>query len=170
MNDAGTGDMFFNIDKIAFGSDCGDYYNAPINLFWDINRDGTFNLQGNTAAFNAVEGPTVVEITVEARHPIGGAPGTANAVVTIKNVAPQFSQFALVDSGGNEINTSVPWVLTGLPVAVAASFTDPGVQDHQTAQISWGDGSTDTNAAFLAVAQARVQFCRNVRGPAYVDR
>lgn len=154
MNDAGTGDMFRNVDRIIFGSDCGNYYNSPINLFWDIDRDGTFRAQGNTAAFNAVDGPAVIQIPVEARHPFGGAPGTANAVVTVRNVAPQVSQFALVDSSGNPINTSVPWVLTGLPVGVAASFTDPGILDHQTAQISWGDGTSDPDTSFNTFDEA----------------
>lgn len=154
MNDAGTGNMHDNIDKIVFGNDCGDYYNAPINLFWDLDRNGIFEAQGNTANFRAIDGPMVVEIPVEARHSMGGAPGTANAVVTIRNVAPQFSQFAFVDSGGNQINSVVPWVLTGLPVGVAASFTDPGILDHQTAQISWGDGTNNPNTAFNAFNEA----------------
>jgi hypothetical protein len=74
--------------------------------------------------------------------------------VTIKNVAPQLSEFAFVDSGGNQINSDVPWVLTGLPVGVAANFTDPGILDHQTAQISWGDLTSDPNTAFNAFNEA----------------
>ena len=154
MNDAGTGDMHDNVDKITFGSDCSDYYNSPINLFWDLNRDGIFDVQGNTANFSAVDGPAEVLIPVEARHSMGGSPGTANAVVTIRNVAPQFSQFSFVDSSGNPINSVVPWVLTGVPVRVSANFTDPGVLDHQTAQISWGDGTTNPNTAFNAFDEA----------------
>src|SRR4030095_10518243 len=154
MNDAGTGNMYRNVDKIIFGSDCGDYYNAPINLLWDIDRDGTFEVQGNTANLNAVEGPAVLKIPVEARHSMGGAPGTANAVVTIRNVAPQFTQFASVDSGGNQINSDVPWVLTGLPVGVGAIFSDQGILDHQTAQISWGDGTNDSETAFNSFDEA----------------
>jgi hypothetical protein len=154
MNDAGTGNMRYNVDKIIFGSDCGNYYNAPVNLFWDVDRNGTFETQGNTANFNAVDGPAVVQIPVEARHSMGGAPGTTNAVVEVKNVAPQVSQIAFVDSGGNQINSDVPWVLTGLPVGVAAIFTDPGIRDHQTAQISWGDGTTNPNTAFSSFNEA----------------
>jgi hypothetical protein len=96
----------------------------------------------------------VVEIPVEARHSMGGAPGTVNAFVTIKNVAPQLSQFSFVDSGGNPINSVVPWVLTGIPVRVAASFTDPGVLDHQSAQISWGDGTTNPDTSFNVFDEA----------------
>ncbi|HET9530701.1 MAG TPA: hypothetical protein VFQ92_10135 [Blastocatellia bacterium] len=156
MNDAGTGNMFRNVDKIIFGSDCGVYYNAPINLFWDVDRDGIFEAQGNTVNFSAamVDGPAVVQIPVEARHSMGGAPGTANAVVIIKNVAPQVTQFAFVDSSGNQINSVVPWVLTGLPVGLTASFTDPGTLDNQIAQISWGDGTTESDTAFNSFDEA----------------
>lgn len=154
MNDEGTGNMWHVVDKIEFGSDCGDYYNAPVNLSWDLNGDGIFEVPGNSANFSAIDGPTVIGIPVEARHSMGGAPGTVNAFVTIKNVAPQFSEFSFVDSSGNPINSLVPWVLTGLPVGLAANFTDPGVLDHQTAQISWGDGTTDPNTAFNAFDEA----------------
>jgi hypothetical protein len=156
MNDAGTGNMLHNIDRISFGSDCGDYYNAPVNLFWDLDRNGIFEVQGNTANFSAalLDGPTNVAIPVEARHSMGGAPGTENAFVTVRNVAPQTSQFSVVDSAGNPINSTVPWVLTGLPVGISASFTDPGTLDHQTAQISWGDGTTESDSAFTAFDEA----------------
>ena len=154
MNDAGTGNMFKNVDRIVFGSDCGNYYNAPINLFWDLNLDGVYEAQGNIANYRAVEGPLVVDIPVEARHSMGGEPGKATAVVEIRNVAPQLSQVAFVDSAGNPINSVVPFVLTGLPVGVGASFTDPGVLDHQIAQISWGDGTLDENTAFTAFDEA----------------
>ena len=156
MNDGGTGNMFQNIDKISFGSDCGDYYNAAINLFWDLDRDGIFEVQGNTASFSAalLDGPTNVQVPVEARHPMGGAPGTGKTLVTVRNVAPQASQFAVVDSAGNPINSTVPWVLKGLPVGISANFTDPGTLDHQIAQISWGDGTLDSNTVFNSFDEA----------------
>lgn len=154
MNDAGTDNMFRNVDRISFGSDCGEYYNAPINLFWDLNLDGVFEAQGNTANYSALEGPLVVNIPVEARHPMGGEPGKATAVVEIRNVAPQFSQFGFADSAGNPVNSVVPFVLTGLPVGVGASFTDPGILDHQISQIAWGDGTLDDNTVFIAFDEA----------------
>lgn len=156
MNDAGDGNMLNNIDKINFGSDCGNYYAAPINLFWDMDRDGIFEAQGNTASFSAalLDGPTIVQIPVEARHSMGGTPGTASTRVTVKNVAPQATQFSVVDSAGNPINSTVPWVLTGLPVGISANFTDPGTLDRQTAQISWGDGTVDSNTVFAAFDEA----------------
>ena len=154
LNDAGTENMDREIDKITFGSDCDAYYSAPVNLFWDLDRDGTYESQGTSMSFAGQEGPATIEIPVEARHSLGGAPGKRNAVVIVKNVAPQLSQFSFVDSGGNPINSTVPWVLTGVPVTVASNFGDPGLLDHQTAQISWGDGTTDANAAFNAFDEA----------------
>ena len=154
MNDAGTANMDQKIDRITFGSDCDTYYSAPVNLFWDLDQDGIYESQGTSVSFTGQDGPASVQIPVEARHSLGGAPGRKNAIVTVKNVAPQLSQFSFVDSGGNPINSVVPWVLTGLPVSVAANFSDPGIPDRQTALVSWGDGSSDPNTAFNAFDEA----------------
>jgi hypothetical protein len=156
MHDGGTDNIDREIDRLLFGADCDAYYSAAVNLFWDLNRDGTFETQGTSANFSAaqVDGPANVQIPIEARHSMGGAPGTGFAAVTVRNVAPQLSQFRLLDSGGNQVNSTVPFVLTGLPVKVAADFSDPGVLDHQTAQVSWGDGATETNTAFNSFDEA----------------
>ena len=51
--------------------------------------------------------------------------------------------FRVTDSAGRQVNVEVPFVLTDLPVTVSAAFSDPGVLDHQTATLAWGDGSVD---------------------------
>jgi hypothetical protein len=156
MHDGGTDDIDQEIDRVLFGSDCDNYYSASIGLFWDVDRNGSYETQGNTANFSAaaLDGPSNVQIPVEARNPLGGPTGAKQASVTVLNVAPQLSQFAVVDSGGNPINTTVPWVLTGLPINVSANFADPGIPDHQTAAISWGDGTSDPHTAFDSFDEA----------------
>jgi hypothetical protein len=156
MHDGGTDDIDQEIDRVLFGTDCDNYYSAPIGLFWDVDRNGSYETQGNTANFSAaaVDGPSNIQIPVEARNPLGGPTGAKQASVTVLNVAPQLSQFAVVDSAGNPVNTTVPWVLTGLPVTVSANFADPGVLDRQTAEISWGDGTSDPHTAFNAFDEA----------------
>jgi hypothetical protein len=156
MHDGGTDNIDREVDRILFGANCDAYYSAVVNLFWDLNRDGTFETQGNSANFNAaqVDGPVNLQIPIEARHAMGGAPGTGFAAVTVRNVAPQLSEFRLTDSGGGVVNSTVPFVLTGLPVTVAANFSDPGVLDHQTAVVSWGDGATESNPAFATFDEA----------------
>jgi hypothetical protein len=96
----------------------------------------------------AVDGPSNVQIPVEARNPLGGPAGGQKAAVIVKNVAPQISAFKVTDSAGNEVNTAVPFVLTGMPITVSADFADPGVLDRQTATISWGDGSAESETSF----------------------
>ena len=156
MHDGGTDNIDREIDRILFGSNCDAYYSAAVNLFWDLNRDGTFEVQGNSANFSAaqVDGPTNVQIPIEARHAMGGAPGTGFAAVTVRNVAPQLSEFRLTDTGGGVVNSTVPFVLTGLPVTMAANFSDPGVLDRQTAVVSWGDQTTEPNTAFATFDEA----------------
>ena len=58
------------------------------------------------------------------------------------------------DGAGNQVNVDAPFVLTGLPVMVGAGFSDPGVLDHQTATLAWGDGSVDPNTAFTTFDEA----------------
>ena len=150
MHDGGTDDIDREIDRVLFGNDCGNYYNAPIGLFWDLDRNGSFESQGSPVNFSAasIDGPSTINVPVEARHASGGAPGALKAVVWVNNVAPQLSGFQLTDSAGNAINTTVPFVITGMPVKVSSNFTDPGVADRQTASISWGDGTSDEQGAF----------------------
>jgi hypothetical protein len=150
MHDGGTDDIDQEIDRVLFGSDCDNYYSQQIGLSWDADRNGSFETQGNSANFSAaaVDGPAKVQVPVEARNPLGGQPGVKNASVTIRNVAPQLSQFAVVDAGGNAINSTVPWALTGSPITVSSNFADPGTLDHQTSSISWGDGTSDANGTF----------------------
>lgn len=156
MNDGGTDDIDQEIDRVLFGENCDAYYAAPIGLVWDADRNGSYETQGNSVNFSAasVDGPSNIQIPVEARNPLGGPAGSKNAAVTVRNVDPQLSQFALVDSAGNPINSTVPWVLTGMPITVSTNFADPGTLDHQTASISWGDGSSDPNTAFNAFDEA----------------
>jgi hypothetical protein len=157
MHDGGTDDIDQEIDRVLFGSDCDNYYSAPIGLFWDMDRNGSYETPGNTANFSAasVDGPADVQIPVDARNALGGPSGAKNAAVKVLNVAPQFSQFGILDSAGNPLNTDVPWVLTGLPISVNGSFGDPGILDHQLGYISWGDGTvTESYTQFDAFDEA----------------
>lgn len=155
-HDGGTDDIDREIDRITFGSDCDNYYSAPVSLFWSLDGDESFETPGDSASFSAagLSGPSVRRIPVEARHSLGGPAGRAYADVTIRNVAPQLSQFRLIDGGGNQVGSAVPFVITGLPLTVASNFSDPGTPDRQTAEVSWGDGTAETQAAFSAFDEA----------------
>jgi len=153
LNDLGTGSMDNKISSVQFfpiGADnfpdCRDYYNAPINVAWDFNQDGTFETSGNNPSFSAVEldGPSVNLVPVRAQHPTDptelGVSSPSSVNVRIRNVPPNISTFALVDSLGFKIGVDVPFALVNLEYAAEGSFTDPGKPDHQTATLDLDDG------------------------------
>lgn len=156
MHDGGTDDIDREIDRVLFGSDCDNYYSQPIALAWDLDNNGSYESAGNSVSYSAaaVDGPSNVQIPVEARNPLGGPAGGKKAAVIVKNVAPQISAFKVVDSAGNELNATVPFVLTGRPITVSANFADPGVLDRQTAAISWGDGTGESETSFDSFDEA----------------
>ena len=69
-------------------------------------------------------------------------------------MAPHLTQFRVTDSAGQQVNVEVPFALTDLPVTVEAVFSDPGVLDHQTATIDWGDGLVEPQTAFTIFDEA----------------
>jgi hypothetical protein len=156
LHDGGTDDIDQEIDAVEFLAGCDDYYAAPVGLVWDLDLDGTFESTGSPVVFSAaaLDGPSELDVPAQARHPFGGPAGAAASRVRVLNVAPQLTLFRLTDAGGNEINVSVPFVLTGLPVTVSARFGDPGLPDRQTATLSWGDGATDAQDAFTLFEEA----------------
>lgn len=162
LNDAGTDDMApqedtdHGVDKVDFLGDCDAYYNSPFLLQWDLDVNGSFETTGSPVTFSALafDGPSVVNVPAQAVHPSGGQPGLATAVVTVRNVAPEISQFGITDGAGNQLNIAVPFALTGLPLTLGSGFTDPGVLDHQAAAINWGDGVIESNTAFTTFNEA----------------
>lgn len=62
---------------------------------------------------------------------------TDTAQLTVGNLPPSI---------GSMTTTTDP-VATGTPVAMAATYTDPGSNDTHTASVSWGDGTTTSPAA-----------------------
>jgi hypothetical protein len=60
----------------------------------------------------------------------------------------------LTDPAGHVVGTQVSATVVGVPVTADAPFTDPGLPDHQTAGISWGDGIVETQAVFTLFDQA----------------
>jgi len=149
-------DMDQKVDAVEFLEDCDDYYAAPVELQWDLDLNGTYETTGSPVTFNALafDGPGTVHVPARAQHSSGGPPGEATAVVTVRNVPPTLAQFRVTNGAGQLVNVDVPFVLTHVPVTVSADFGDPGVLDHQTATLDWGDGSVDPNTAFATFDEA----------------
>ncbi len=154
LNDGGTDDLDQELDAVDFLDNCDQYYATPFALRWDLDRNGSYESAGSPVSFHAVEGPQVDSIPARAQHPSGGPVGEAAVTVTIRNVAPQLTPLRITDSAGHLINVDVPFVLTKVPVIAGTGFSDPGVLDHQTATIAWGDGSVETQATFTTFDEA----------------
>lgn len=156
LNDAGTDDMDQEVDAVDFLDDCDAYYAAPVELQWDLDVNGSYETTGSPVIFDAIgfDGPSVVHVPARAQHSFGGPPGEATATVTVRNVAPELMQFRLTNGAGQVVNVDVPFVLVNLPVTVTADFSDPGVLDHQSATLDWGDGTVDPHTAFITFDEA----------------
>jgi hypothetical protein len=171
-NDGNDATMDDKISSVQFGAiagydwphaDCNDYYAASIAVQWDLDGNSTYEASGNQVEFSAVrlDGPYQVLANVRAQHPTDvtdlGRSDPRGVPIRIRNVAPGIGVAELRDSQNNTVGVaggSVPFVLTGLPVTVYASFTDPGRADHQTARLNWGDGTVDSQTTFLKFEDA----------------
>jgi hypothetical protein len=148
------------MDRLASGvdflADCDTYYHTPFDVRWDRNNDGTFESAGSKIDFDAtnVDGPAGFSIPVQATHPVGGSALNASAAVTVVNVPPAIADFRLTNSAGQRIGVDVTFALVRTPLTVAASFTDPGRADTQTASVNWGDGAVEREASFSSFTQA----------------
>jgi hypothetical protein len=142
------------VDAVEFTGDCG--YNTPFVLRWDLDLNGSFETAGSPVTFNAlaIDGPSLVNVPAQAQRASGGPIGQATARIIVRNVAPLLTQFHVTNGAGRELNVEVPFVLTNQPVSVGSSFTDPGVLDHQTATLAWGDGVVEAQTAFASFDEA----------------
>jgi len=156
QNDDGDGNMDEKVDGVRFEENCSTYYETPTLLSWDTDRNGSFETPGTQAPFSAatLDGPSTVEIRLLAQHPFGGNEKSAFAEVTVRNVPPAVGIVILTDAAGRVVGGTVSAVIVGSPVTADALFSDPGLPDHQTAGLAWGDGAVDTQAAFSLFDQA----------------
>jgi hypothetical protein len=142
----GAGDMDGVVTSVQFlktgtNEDC-DYYSYRPEIFWDLDRNGTYNGRGMLVTFSAAEldGPSVYEIPITSVHPIDHQEGKTTFRVGITNVAPTITQFGIFNTLNQQLGVNVPYFIERVPVTLRGAFTDPGKPDHQSAVITWGDG------------------------------
>lgn len=154
--DADLGGLEDDIMSAQFMGDVESYYSGRPDIFWDVNLDGSFSATGVIVTFAAtgLDGPSVVNVPVKSVHPVDGLAGYTSAPVRVLNVAPSITQLALFNNLNQQLGTTIPFFVEGLPVTVRGSFTDPGKPDHQTAVINWGDGYSNANSAFDSFSDA----------------
>jgi hypothetical protein len=152
MDDASEVSMDDMISSVQFS--CDAYYNAPLGMLWDLDRNGTFETTGNLPTFSATEldGPSVVSLPVKAQHPtdtstLGTSP-VAMVDVKVRNVVPTIANLDVVDPLGLKVGVDVPFAVANLPYAIQGSFTDPGKPDHQSASLDLGDGTVIESNSF----------------------
>jgi len=100
------------------------------------------------------DGPSVVNVPVQARHPGTTVLGPGFAQVVVRNLRPVIRDIVVTDGAGNVVTTDIPFVLVGMPVTVRFPFSDAGTPDHQTASVAWGDGVIDPNQSFVSFKDA----------------
>jgi hypothetical protein len=156
LNDAGISDMEKRVNKVVFEGDCDAYYDTGVDLEWDLDLDGVFETTGTEVTFNSagLDGPSVVSVPVQAVHPESTLPGPAVAKVVVRNRIPVIRDMVVTDGAGHVVPSEIPFVLAGLPVTLRVDFSDPGIPDHQTAGIAWGDGVSDPHTAFTSFNDA----------------
>lgn len=149
-NDEGSMDDMISSVKFL----CDAYYNATIGVFWDFDRNGTFEISGDKPTFSAgeLDGPYTYSVPVRAQHPTDtsslGQSAPATVDIIIRNVPPRIGSLNLVDPLGFKVGIDVPFAIVNLPYVVEGSFTDPGKPDTQTARLDMGDGTTVESTAF----------------------
>ncbi len=74
--------------------------------------------------------------------------------VRVNNVAPRSRNPRSWIRSAAVMGVDAPFGITGVEYSVAASFTDPGKPDTQTAAIAWGDGSVDQSGSFRTFSDA----------------
>jgi hypothetical protein len=154
--DEDLGGLEDDIMSAEFMPGVAAYYTGRPDVFWDVNLDGSFSATGIITSFSAtsLDGPGFVNVPVKSVHPVDGLAGFASAPVRVLNVAPAITELALFNNMNQQLGTTVPFFIEGLPVTVRGSFTDPGRPDHQTAVINWGDGFSNASSAFDSFADA----------------
>jgi hypothetical protein len=152
--DSGEGEMFRQVGSVEFFAGCSDYYAAPVTLRWDLNFDGVLETVGETVTLSAeaLDGPALLELTLQAQHSTDGSTSVTTIPVTVNNVAPVIQSWTLLTASGRRIGVDVPFVIQSAPVVGLAYFTDAGRLDTQTASVAWGDGSVSRSFTTFADA------------------
>ena len=131
-----------------------------MNVSWDLDRNGSFETVGDNPVVSAagLDGPGTILIPARAEHQTDhsalGQSAPLAVGVRVRNVAPAIADLALRDPLGGIVGVDIPFGITGLEYSAAATFTDAGTPDHQTAALNWGDGAIDQSHVFRSFFDA----------------
>ena len=122
-------------DTVSLAAEGSDPDGTPVTFAWDLNNDGIFETDGQTASFAAVDGTQDYPVSVLVTDATG-LTATASVYVHVENVAPTLGEMTAPQDPVNIAS----------PVEINAAFSDPGILDTHTAVVDWGDGSTSDGA------------------------
>ena len=99
---------------------------------WDLDDDGFYDdSTDSNPEYDCINGDSVETVSVEITDHVGNT-DIADSTVTISNVAPE------VEAGVDQI------VNEGELVTINPIITDAGIEDTHTAEVNWGDGTTNS--------------------------
>ena len=134
ITDPGTLDTFEVVIDWGEGSPVTYSYGAGTTSFSEAHQYLDDNPTGTPSDVYTING----SITDD-----DSGTGSASTTVTVNNVNPVTSIDSITDETGEAVGTGVRVVLMHTEIDLLASFTDVGTQDTHTANIDWGDGSSD---------------------------
>jgi uncharacterized protein YkwD/PKD repeat protein len=117
-------------DAVAFAEQASDPDGDALTYGWDFGDGGTAT-GGTPSHVYADEGTYLVTLTVQDGN---GGTGSAAHSFTVSNAAPV----------PGAVTAPVAPIGIGTPFTVTIAFADPGVLDHHTGAVDWGDGASSS--------------------------
>jgi hypothetical protein len=116
-----------------------DSEGGAVTYAWDLNQDGVFETAGQTVSFTGLDGPATKTVTVQVTAVSSGLTKTADAKVTVNNVAPTV---------GVPVVSAEP-SLVSKSVSARATFSDPAgdLDEPYTCVVNYGDTNMNWQGA-----------------------
>jgi hypothetical protein len=128
----------YNVDEgstVTLTASGTDPEGGALSYAWDLDGNGTFETAGQSVSFSPDDGPSTPVVKVRVTDDVGQT-STAQATVTVANVAPTVTALAASPLNG----------LTGQGVTFTGTATDPSTADT-AAGFTW---AFDTGSGFGA--------------------
>ena len=128
----------YNVDEgstVTLTASGTDREGGALSYAWDLDGNGTFETAGQSVSFSPDDGPSTPVVKVRVADDVGQT-STAQATVTVANVAPTVTALAASTLNG----------LTGQGVTFTGTATDPSTADT-AAGFTW---AFDTGSGFGA--------------------
>ena len=123
---ANEGDPLITLNATGYDPD-----GTAVTFAWDLDNDNVFEVSGQTATLDPVDGAFDYPVSVKVTDATGLFT-VSTTTVHIENIAPMLGA----------ITGPIEPVAITSPVSVSGGFTDPGILDTHIVSIDWGDLTT----------------------------